>query len=94
MNTPSTPDDLFDAYLQAKQAVKDAEEHLDQLRLQVMATVDAEPSDRVKVTVSTSERVESLKAIADKSPSLLKALHEIGAIKEVKQTRLTVKPRS
>lgn len=45
----------------------------------------------VKVTESTQERVESLKVIKDKSESLFKALHEAGAIKQVKTTRLNIK---
>jgi hypothetical protein len=55
--------------------------------------LDGESSDdyAVKVTESTQERVESLKVIKDKSESLFKALHEAGAIKQVKTTRLNIR---
>ena len=44
------------------------------------------------ISESTSERLEGIKAIADKSPSLLEALHAAGCVKTVTSTRLTVKP--
>ena len=45
----------------------------------------------IRVSESTSERIESLRVIRDKSPSLFEALHQAGAIKEVVSTRITVK---
>jgi hypothetical protein len=62
------------------------------LRVQLMAA-DGQVTDSysIKVTESTQERVESLKAIKDKSESLFKALHEAGCIKQVPITRLNIK---
>jgi uncharacterized protein YggE len=59
-----------------------------------MAAAPHNTSERYRVSVSesTSERLEGMKAIADKSPSLLQALHAAGCVKTVTSTRLTVKP--
>lgn len=94
--TPTTYDDLLQAYLDATSALKQAEEAKEALRVQVLACAPTEASERftVKITESKSDRIESLKAILDKSPSLHKALHEAGCVKEVVSTRLTVKPKS
>jgi hypothetical protein len=48
----------------------------------------------IAVKESTSERIESLKAIKDKSPSLFQALHDAACIKQVVSTRVTVKPEA
>lgn len=89
-----TYDSLLEAYLASVEAAKAADEAKEELRLQVMALAGSETSSKyiVKVSESTSERLEGLKAIADKSPSLLAALHSAGCVKTVTSTRLTVKP--
>ena len=88
-----TYDDLITAYQTACAALQAAEEAKDALRVELMAAAPHNTSARfvVKVSESTSERLEGMKHIADKSPSLLKALHEAGCVKTVTSTRLTVK---
>jgi len=87
-------DDLLSAFVAAKKAAKQADEALETLRLQVMATAPHNTTDKFKVVIaeSTSERLEGLKAIKDKSPSLFKALQSAGCIKNTVSTRLTVEP--
>ena len=89
----NTYDDLLQAYLDATAALKAAEEAKDALRVQLMAEAPHNTSQAftVKITESTSDRIESLKAIYDKSPSLHQALHDVGAIKQVVSTRVSVK---
>jgi len=86
-------DDLLQAYLTACEALKAAEEAKDALRVQLMAEAPHNTSQAftVKITESISERVESLKAIRDKSQSLFDALHAAGCVREVAQTRVSVK---
>ena len=85
-------DALLGAYLLAKEASKAADEALEALRAQIMAEAPHSASERfqVRIVESTSERIESLKAIRDKSPKLIEALRSVGAIKTVVSTRLTV----
>jgi len=85
---------LLESYLETLATIKKAEEKKDELKLQIMSVYETVSSERygVKVTKSVSDRVESLKAIEDKSPSLFKALHDAGCIKQVESVRLTVKP--
>ena len=79
-------------YLEVTASLKALEDEKDELRAILMACADAPPEGfTVRVSESTADRVESLKAIGDKSPSLLAALHAAGCIKAVVSTRLTVK---
>jgi hypothetical protein len=79
-------------YLEVLKAIKTLEDEKDELRAQLMAVVDTPPDGwMIRVTESVSDRVESLKAIRDKSQSLFDALHAAGCVKEVVSTRLTVK---
>lgn len=90
----TTYDALLQAYLDAQDALKRAEEAKEELRVLILAEAPHNQSERFKVAISesTSERLEGIKAIADKSPSLLEALHAAGCVKTVTSTRLTVKP--
>jgi hypothetical protein len=79
-------------YLELNKQIKELEEQKEALRLQLMA-LDGQEVDgfSIKVTESTQERIEALKAIKDKSPSLFQALHDAGCIKQVVSTRVNVK---
>lgn len=85
-------DNICRRYNRINRLIKRLEAEKAELRVQLMAC-DGETSQhyQVKVTESKADRVESLKAIRDKSESLFKALHEAGCIKEVVSTRVTVK---
>lgn len=80
-------------YLAITAKIKALEEQKETLKVQLMA-LDGQEVDgySVKVTTSHSDRVESLKAIEDKSPSLFRALHDAGCIKRVESHRVIVKP--
>lgn len=79
-------------YLELNAKIKELEEAKEALRLQLMA-LDGQEVDGYAISVkeSKSDRIESLKAIKDKSPSLFQALHDAGCIKEVVSTRVNVK---
>jgi hypothetical protein len=90
-----TYDKLLADYLSTTTELKRLEAQKEELKLQILtAHHGGEESQgfQVRVSESTQDRVESLKAIEDKSPSLFKALHEAGCVKQVKAVRLTVKP--
>jgi hypothetical protein len=86
-----TPDQVAARYLEVTEALRALESEKDELRVQLMAVGSEATAYTVSVKESTSERIESLRAIRDKSPSLFEALHQAGAIKEVVSTRITVK---
>jgi hypothetical protein len=71
--------------------IKRLEERKEELRAVLMSIAETPPPGYlIRVTESRSDRLESLKAIRDKSQSLFDALHAAGAVKEVVSTRLTV----
>lgn len=79
-------------YIAIQAEIKALEEEKELLRIQLMAIVDTPPEGYTITVVNTStDRLEGLKAIRDKSESLWKALHEVGAVKKVESTRVTVK---
>lgn len=82
-------------YLQLTARLKKLEDQKDLLKAQLMA-LDGQNVDGYAISIkeSTSDRIESLKAIKDKSPSLFAALHDAGCVKQVLTTRLTVKYES
>lgn len=89
-----TPDEIAARYLEVTEALRVLESKKDELRVQVMglAASGIEPERySIRVSESKSDRIESLRVIRDKSPSLFEALHQAGAIKEVVSTRITVK---
>lgn len=88
-------DELCKKRLELMAEIKRLEAENEEVRLQLMAC-DGEESEHysVRVVESKSDRLESLKAIKDKSRSLFNALHECGAVKEVVSTRLIVKTKS
>lgn len=82
-------------YLEVQSQLKALESEKELLRVQLMdlaaSGVDVGPYE-IKVLESTSDRLEGLTAIKDKSRSLFDALHEAGCVKQVTSTRLIVKP--
>jgi hypothetical protein len=86
-----TPDEIAARYLEVTEQLRALESEKDGLRLHLMANGSLATAYTVTVKESTSERIESLRVIRDKSPSLFEALHQAGAIKEVVSTRITVK---
>lgn len=84
---------LAKQYLETVEQIKMLEELKESLRKQLIP-LDGQSLDgyNVKVTTSISSRVESLKIIEDKSPSLFKALHEAGCVKKIEAQRLSIKP--
>ncbi len=91
--TASKQDKLILAYLRADKRAKKAADLRESLRDQLLENPASSLRYSVTVTESTSERIESLKAIKDKSVSLFNALHEAGCVKEVVSKRLTVKEK-
>lgn len=83
---------LIKAYKATQDAIKKLEEQKDELKVQLMA-LDGTETDafRISVTEYTQDRLESLKAIRDKSQSLFDALHEAGCVKQIPVTRLNLK---
>jgi hypothetical protein len=79
-------------YLDLNTKIKELEELKDELKIQLMA-LDGQEVDGYTISVkeSKSDRIESLKAIKDKSPSLFQALHDAGCVKEIISTRVNVK---
>lgn len=86
-------DDLCEQYNAVCAQIKALNEKKDELKAQLMVC-DGEHGERYSVSVkeSTSDRIESLKAIKDKSQSLFDALHSAGCVKQVTSTRLYIKP--
>jgi len=85
-------DKLATQYKSINEQIKTLESKKDELKASLM-TLDGEQGDlwKISVTEYKSDRVESLKAIKDKSPSLFKALHDAGSIKSITSTRLNIK---
>ena len=85
MNNPAS------RYIEVLAAIKALEAEKEELRAVLMSIADTPPPGYlIRVVESRSDRLESLKAIRDKSQSLFDALHAAGAVKEVVSTRLTV----
>ena len=87
-------DKLAKRYNRLNKLMKRLEEAKDEMKVQLM-TMDGLSGELYAITVSeyTQERLESLKAIKDKSQSLWSALHEAGCVKETKATRLNIKEK-
>lgn len=85
-------DNLCRKYNRINKLIKRLEAKKQELKVQLMAC-DGESTEsyRVNVKTVTQERLESLKAIKDKSRSLHKALYEAGCVREIEMTRLNVK---
>jgi len=86
-------DELCEQYNAVCAEIKELTAKKDELKAQLMSC-DGESSDSWSITVkeSKSDRIESLKAIKDKSQSLFDALHSAGCVKQVTSTRLYIKP--
>lgn len=86
-------DKLCEEYNRVVAEIKELTAKKDELKAQLMAC-DGESTEHYSVTVkeSKSDRIESLKAIKDKSQSLFDALHSAGCVKQVTSTRLYIKP--
>lgn len=85
-------DDLAKRYKTLSDKIKKLETQKDELKTQLMAH-DGQSGEKFKISVTeyTSDRIESLKAIRDKSQALFDMLHEAGCVKEVTATRLNLK---
>lgn len=85
-------DALAQRYCDIGEAIKALEDEKDALRVQLMA-LDGISGEffRIEVTEYVQERLESLRSIRDKSEALFLALHELGAVRETKATRVNIK---
>jgi hypothetical protein len=83
-------------YIELQAELKALESEKELLRLQLIGIavsgLDVGPYV-INVSESTSDRLEGLNAIKDKSRSLYDALHTAGCVKSVVSTRLTVKAK-
>jgi len=85
MNNPA------ERYLDINAQIKALEAEKETLRDELMELVDAPPDGySIKLVESSSDRLEGLKAIQDRSQSLFDALHMAGCIKKTISKRLTV----
>jgi len=85
---------LLTQYLEADKAEKQAKAIKEQLKPQIIKLSSSESSDQfeVKIINKQYDSIESIKAITDKSRSLMAALHAAGCIKQIKSTSLSVQP--
>lgn len=83
--------DLVASYLANSKAIKKLEAENKKLKEQIMErAINETDTHTVKQTLVTQDRLESLKAIGEKSPKALEMLKKLACIKQISYTKLTI----